>query len=90
MFYLKKNSYLPTVLFNSFLLFLPTEAQIREPKEMCQEGLSRLALSSCSKQTECSLGERRTLAAAPELMDSILESRRHPSGSLQKEFPQVF
>nr|XP_042127712.1 coiled-coil domain-containing protein 30 isoform X3 [Peromyscus maniculatus bairdii]XP_042127713.1 coiled-coil domain-containing protein 30 isoform X3 [Peromyscus maniculatus bairdii]XP_042127714.1 coiled-coil domain-containing protein 30 isoform X3 [Peromyscus maniculatus bairdii] len=55
---------------------------------MCQEGLSRLALSSCSKQTECSLGERRTLAAAPELMDSMLESRRHPSGSLQKEFPQ--
>ncbi|XP_052570969.1 coiled-coil domain-containing protein 30 isoform X6 [Peromyscus californicus insignis] len=55
---------------------------------MCQEGLSRLALSSRSKQTECSLGERRTLAAAPELMNSMLESRRHPSGSLQKEFPQ--
>lgn len=55
---------------------------------MCQEGLSRPALSSRSKQTECSLGERRTLAAAPELMDSMLESRRHPSSSLQKEFPQ--
>ncbi|OBS78814.1 hypothetical protein A6R68_18804, partial [Neotoma lepida] len=55
---------------------------------MCQEGLSRLALSSCSKQTQCALGEKRTLVAAPELMDSMLESRRHPSGSLQKEFPQ--
>ncbi|XP_028742313.1 coiled-coil domain-containing protein 30 isoform X3 [Peromyscus leucopus] len=55
---------------------------------MCQEGLSRLTLSSRSKQTECLLGERRTLAAAPELMDSMLESQRYPSGSLQKEFPQ--
>ncbi|XP_075802052.1 coiled-coil domain-containing protein 30 isoform X1 [Microtus pennsylvanicus] len=62
------------------------EAQIRTPKEMCQEWLSRLALSSRSKQTE---GERKTLATAPELMDSILESRRHPSSSLQKDFPQV-
>ncbi|XP_057641299.1 coiled-coil domain-containing protein 30 isoform X2 [Chionomys nivalis] len=52
---------------------------------MCQEGLSRLALSSRSKQTE---GERKTLATAPELMDSMLESQRHPSSSLQKDFPQ--
>lgn len=57
---------------------------------MCQEGLSRLALSSHSKQTECSVGERKTLATAPELMGSILEYRRHPSSSLQKDFPQVF
>ncbi|XP_041508154.1 coiled-coil domain-containing protein 30 isoform X5 [Microtus oregoni] len=62
------------------------EAQIKTPKEMCQEWLSRLALSSRSKQTE---GERKALATAPELMDSMLESRRHPSSSLQKDFPQV-
>ncbi|XP_005083983.1 coiled-coil domain-containing protein 30 isoform X5 [Mesocricetus auratus] len=55
---------------------------------MCQEGLSRLALNSCSKQTECSLEERRMLGVAPELVDSMLESRRHPGSSLQKEFPQ--
>ncbi|XP_052033166.1 coiled-coil domain-containing protein 30 [Apodemus sylvaticus] len=54
---------------------------------MCQEGLSRLALSSPRKQTACSLGER-TLAEAQELVDSTLESRRHTSSSLQKEFPQ--
>ncbi|XP_050017238.1 coiled-coil domain-containing protein 30 isoform X4 [Alexandromys fortis] len=53
---------------------------------MCQEWLSRLALSSRSKQTE---GEKKTLATAPELMDSMPESRRHPSSSLQKDFPQV-
>ncbi|XP_026637992.1 coiled-coil domain-containing protein 30 isoform X1 [Microtus ochrogaster] len=53
---------------------------------MCQEWLFRVALSSRSKQTE---GERKTLATAPELMDSMLESRRHPSSSLQKDFPQV-
>ncbi|XP_050017239.1 coiled-coil domain-containing protein 30 isoform X5 [Alexandromys fortis] len=52
---------------------------------MCQEWLSRLALSSRSKQTE---GEKKTLATAPELMDSMPESRRHPSSSLQKDFPQ--
>uniref|UniRef100_A0A8C2MDZ6 Coiled-coil domain containing 30 n=1 Tax=Cricetulus griseus TaxID=10029 RepID=A0A8C2MDZ6_CRIGR len=55
---------------------------------MCQEGLSRIALNSCSKQTECSLEERRMLGAAPGLVDSMLESRRHPGSSLQKEFPQ--
>nr|XP_021490710.1 coiled-coil domain-containing protein 30 isoform X2 [Meriones unguiculatus] len=55
---------------------------------MCQEGLSRLALSSSSKQSECSVGERRSLAGGPELVDSMLGSRRHPSSSLQKESPQ--
>ncbi|XP_031234328.1 coiled-coil domain-containing protein 30 isoform X3 [Mastomys coucha] len=55
---------------------------------MCQEGLSKLALSSPRKQTACLLGERTTLAEALELVDSKLESRRHPSSSLQKEFPQ--
>ncbi|XP_021056154.1 coiled-coil domain-containing protein 30 isoform X2 [Mus pahari] len=55
---------------------------------MCQEGSSRLALSSPRKQTTCSLGERRTLAEALGLVDSTLESQRHPSSSLQKEFPQ--
>ncbi|KAL1776857.1 coiled-coil domain-containing protein 30 isoform X2 [Sigmodon hispidus] len=55
---------------------------------MCPEGLSRLVLSSRSKQTTCWLGETRMLAAAPELVDSMLESQRHPSSSLQKEFPQ--
>lgn len=55
---------------------------------MCQEGLSRLALSSPRKQTACSLGERRTLAEALEPVDSTLEYGRHPSSSLQKEFPQ--
>ncbi|XP_055466927.1 coiled-coil domain-containing protein 30-like [Psammomys obesus] len=55
---------------------------------MCQEGLSRLALSSTSKQSECSVGERRTLAGGPELVDSTLGSRRHLSSSLQKESPQ--
>lgn len=55
---------------------------------MCQEGLSRLALSSSSKQSEFSVGERRSLAGGPELVDSMLGSRRHPSSSLQKESPQ--
>ncbi|XP_034359441.1 coiled-coil domain-containing protein 30 isoform X3 [Arvicanthis niloticus] len=55
---------------------------------MCQEGLFRLALSSPRKQTVCSLGERRRLAEALEPVDSTLESQRHPSSSLQKEFLQ--
>ncbi|XP_038967141.1 coiled-coil domain-containing protein 30 isoform X8 [Rattus norvegicus] len=55
---------------------------------MCQEGLSRLALSSPRKQTACSLGERRTLTEALEPVDCTLEYGRHPSSSLQKEFPQ--
>ncbi|XP_051027814.1 coiled-coil domain-containing protein 30 [Acomys russatus] len=55
---------------------------------MCQEGLSRLALSSPSKQSECSLGDQKTLVEAPGLVDRVLESRRHLCSSLRKEFPQ--
>ncbi|XP_028643593.1 coiled-coil domain-containing protein 30 isoform X3 [Grammomys surdaster] len=55
---------------------------------MCQEGLFRLALSSPRKQTACSLEDRRTLAETLEPVDFTLESRRHPSSSLQKDFPQ--